>query len=33
MNDVTHYKDNAWSVFFWGLVICILLAIVVYLFG
>lgn len=33
MSETDHYKDNAWSVFFWGLIICLLLAFVVYLIG
>ncbi len=33
MNEVTHYEDNAWSVFFWGLIICVVLAFIVYLIG
>ncbi len=33
MNDVVEYEDNAWSVFFWGLVICLVLAFIVYLIG
>ncbi len=34
MNDVTErYESNVWSVFFWGLVICLILAIIVYVIG
>lgn len=27
------YRENAGTVFFWGLVICLILAIIVYMFG
>lgn len=34
MNDVSeNYESNVWSVFFWGLVVCAALALVVYAFG
>ena len=33
MNEVTHNEDNAWSVFFWGLIVCLVLAFIVYLIG
>ena len=27
------YHDNAWTCFFWGLVVCLILGIVVYILG
>lgn len=29
----TTYRDNVWNCFFWGLVICAVLAIIVYMLG
>lgn len=34
MNDMTENQDsNVWSVFFWGLVVCLILGVIVYLIG
>ena len=34
MNDVTGTREsNVWSVFFWGLVVCLILGFIVYLIG
>lgn len=34
MNDVTDTQEsNVWSVFFWGLVVCLVLALIVYAIG
>lgn len=27
------YHENAWSCFFWGLVLCVILGVIVYLIG
>jgi hypothetical protein len=34
MNDVSdNYENNVWSVFFWTLLICVVLGVIVYLIG